>query len=92
MRIAPAVVFLLLFWSASAYAVPTTPPCHRSYSPIPISVATPRREVMPGADGFRRKGRPSYVEAWRNVAANAVVGYVFRPPTSSTSRPIPASR
>ncbi|TAM43963.1 MAG: 4Fe-4S binding protein [Gammaproteobacteria bacterium] len=56
-------------------------------APLPVQLSTdpdlcayaPCRDVMPAADSFsRRKGRPSYVEAYRSENGKpALVGYVF---------------
>ena len=56
-------------------------------SPLPAQLSTdpdlcahaPCQDVLPGADSFsHRKGRPSYVEAYRSEAGRKeLIGYVF---------------
>jgi len=75
-----ALVALFLFWSATSYASSydaALPP--QLFTDPDLCAYAPCREVLPGADGFSvRKGRPSYVEAYRTVGAQRqVIGYVF---------------
>ncbi|MBI5461579.1 MAG: 4Fe-4S binding protein [Gammaproteobacteria bacterium] len=55
-------------------------------APLPAQLSTdpdlcahvPCRDVLPGADSFsHRKGKPAYVEAYRNGPAGELVGYVY---------------
>ena len=79
-RLLTRLVLLLLCWSAASYgssydaALPA-----QLFTDPDLCAHAPCREVMPGADSFSvRKGRPSYVEAYRTVGAQRqVVGYVF---------------
>jgi NosR/NirI family nitrous oxide reductase transcriptional regulator len=73
-------LLFLLLWSAlsygSSYDAPLPP---QLFTDPDLCAYAPCREVMPGADGFSvRQGRPSYVEAYRNVdRQRQVIGYVF---------------
>ncbi|HSG23993.1 MAG TPA: 4Fe-4S binding protein, partial [Azonexus sp.] len=75
-----ALVALYLFWSATSHASSydaALPP--QLFTDPDLCAYAPCRDVLPGADSFSvRKGRPSYVEAYRTVGAQRqVIGYVF---------------
>jgi len=73
-------LLLLLLWSAtsngSSYDAPLPPQLHADPD---LCAYAPCQEVMPGAESFSlRKGRPSYVEAFRGEgSARELLGYVF---------------
>lgn len=72
--------FLLCLWSVAAYASSYDAPLPPQLSTDPdLCAYAPCKEVMPGADSFsQRKGRPSYVEAYRSVGdKRELLGYVF---------------
>ena len=73
-------ISLALFYTARLHA--------GSYeAPLPVEISTdpnlcayvPCKEVLPGSDNFSpRKGRPTYVEAYRTEnGQNKLIGYVF---------------
>ena len=70
----------LFVWSAvtygSSYDAPLAPQLHADPD---LCAYAPCQEVMPGAGSFSlRKGRPSYVEAFRGTGAEReLIGYVF---------------
>jgi len=73
------LVLALLFSAAgraSSYDAPLPPQLH---SDPDLCAYAPCREVLPEADSFSpRKGRPSYVEAYRKAGITSkLVGYVF---------------
>ncbi|HXE40929.1 MAG TPA: 4Fe-4S binding protein [Azonexus sp.] len=73
-------LFFALLWSALSYGSSydaALPP--QLFSDPDLCAYAPCREVMPGADGFSvRKGRPSYVEAYRGSGPERqLIGYVF---------------
>jgi NosR/NirI family nitrous oxide reductase transcriptional regulator len=72
--------FLLLLWSVAAVAGTYDAPLPPQLSTDPdLCAYAPCNEVLPGADSFStRKGRPSYVEAYRTVdGKRELAGYVF---------------
>ena len=75
-----AFVALLFFCAASTYgsSYDAALPAELFTAPD-LCAHAPCKDVMPGAEGFSiRQGRPSYVEAWRNVGdQRQIVGYVF---------------
>lgn len=73
-------VALLFFCAASTYGSSYDAALPAALFTAPdLCAHAPCKDVMPGAVGFSiRQGRPSYVEAWRNVGGQRqVVGYVF---------------
>lgn len=79
----PAGLLPLLFallWSALVYGSSYDAALPPQLSSDPdLCAHAPCREVMPGADSFsERKGRPSYVEAYRGSGPQRqIIGYVF---------------
>lgn len=84
LRFLRASILFLLF-VATVAAAASEPASYEA--PLPVQLSTdpdlctyaPCRDVMPAADSFsRRKGRPSYVEAYRSENGKpTLVGYVF---------------
>ena len=73
-------LLLLLLWSSVSYGSSYDAPLPPQLNSDPdLCAHAPCREVMPGADGFSlRKGRPSYVEAYRSSGQKKeLIGYVF---------------
>ncbi|HJW27135.1 MAG TPA: 4Fe-4S binding protein [Rhodocyclaceae bacterium] len=71
---------LLFLWSVAVYASSYDAPLPPQLSTDPdLCAYAPCKEVMPGADSFSiRKGRPSYVEAYRTAGGKQeLAGYVF---------------
>ncbi|MDE2439617.1 MAG: 4Fe-4S binding protein [Betaproteobacteria bacterium] len=79
-RFLARIVLLLLCWSAASYGSSYDAPLPAQLHTDPdLCAYAPCQDVMPGADSFSlRKGRPSYVEAYRGTGTQRqLVGYVF---------------
>jgi NosR/NirI family nitrous oxide reductase transcriptional regulator len=87
MRLSDPVRFYLFLLLLPLAALAGTARAAMYEAPLPAQLSTdpdmcayvPCRDVIPGADSFSpRKGRPSYVEAYRTEAGQKkLVGYVF---------------